>query len=51
MSYQDPNAIVSVQVSTILAPYPSTLQQTGAILSFGGTDVPPNSTTFLTQFY
>jgi hypothetical protein len=48
--YQDPNAIVSVQVSTILAPYPSTLQQTGAILSFGGTDVPPNSTTFLTQY-
>jgi hypothetical protein len=48
--YQDPNAIVSVQVSTILAPYPSTLQQTGAILSFGGTDVPPNSMTFLTQF-
>jgi len=48
--YQDPNAIVSVQVSTILAPYPSTLQQTGAILSFGGTTVPPNSTTFLTQF-
>jgi hypothetical protein len=50
MSYQDPNAIVSVQVSTILAPYPTTLQQTGAIVSFGGTTVLPNSSVFLTQF-
>jgi hypothetical protein len=48
--YQDPNSIVNVQVSTILAPYPATLQQTGAIVSFGGTNILPNSRTFLTQF-
>jgi hypothetical protein len=48
--YQDPNSIVTVQVNTILGPLPSAFQQTGAILSFGATNVATNSTKFLTQF-
>jgi hypothetical protein len=50
MMYQDPNSIVAVTVSTITAPYPSTLQQTGAIVSFGGTNLVAPSQAFLTQF-
>jgi hypothetical protein len=46
----DPNSIVTVQVSTILAPAPSTLQQTGCFVSFGGTNQPTGSITLLTQF-
>lgn len=50
MAALDPNAIVNVVVSTILAPFPSTFQQTGAIVSFGGTNLPPQTATVLTQF-
>jgi hypothetical protein len=48
--YQDPNSIVTVQVSTILAPFPSTFQQSGAIVSYGGTKLAPNTTQILTQY-
>jgi hypothetical protein len=50
--YQNPgpNSIVTVQVSTIFAPYPATLQQTGAIVSFGGTNTPASTISFLTRF-
>lgn len=48
--YQDPNAIVTVQVTTILAPTPQNYQQTGALVSFGGTTITPNSAKLLTQF-
>jgi hypothetical protein len=48
--YQDPNSIVTVQVNTILGPLPSGFQQSGAILSYGGTSGAPQSTKFLTQF-
>ena len=50
MAALDPNAIVTVQVNTILAPTPSGFQQSGAIVSFGGTNQPANSTIVLTQF-
>lgn len=50
MAYQDPNAIVTVQVSTILAPAVPSYQQTGAIVSFGGTTIPPNTRQVLTQY-
>jgi hypothetical protein len=50
MTAMDPNAIVSVQVSTILAPFPSTYQQTGAIVSAGATTLAPQSTKVLTRF-
>jgi hypothetical protein len=46
----DPNSIVTVQVNTILAPTAPNLQQRGAILSFGGTNTPVNTQSFLTQF-
>jgi hypothetical protein len=46
----DPNDIVTVTVSTILAPAANTLQQTGAILSYGGSTVPVGSTQILTRF-
>jgi len=48
--YQDPNSIVTVQVSTILAPYPSSFQQSGALVSYGGTNLLAGSTAVLTQF-
>lgn len=48
--YQDPNAIVTVQVTTILAPAPQNFQQSGVLVSFGGTTVEPNTTSLLTQF-
>jgi len=50
MSALDPNAIVTVTVSTILAPFPSGFQQTGAIVSFGGTNQPTGSASLLTQY-
>ena len=46
----NPNPVVTVTVSTILAPSAPTYQQSGAILSFGGTTVTPSTPTFLTQF-
>jgi hypothetical protein len=46
----DPNSIVTVQVQTILAPQAPNLQQKGAILSFGGTNTPVNTQSYLTQF-
>lgn len=45
-----PNPIVTVNVSTVLAPFTPTYQQTGALVSFGGTSLTPNSSSFLTQF-
>jgi hypothetical protein len=50
MAALDPNAIVTVQVSTILAPFPSSFQQSGAIVSFGGTNQPTGSQIELTRF-
>jgi hypothetical protein len=50
MTALDPNSIVTVQVSTILAPFPSGFQQTGAIVSFGGTNQPTDSVHLLTQY-
>jgi hypothetical protein len=46
----DPNSIVTVQVNTILAPTAPDLQQRGAILSYGGTNTPVGTESFLTQF-
>ena len=37
----DPNAIVTVQVKTIIAPSPNNYQQTGCFVSFGGTNLNP----------
>jgi hypothetical protein len=46
----DPNDIVTVQVSTILAPFAATLQQKGCFVSFGATNQPTNSVSLLTRF-
>lgn len=46
----DPNDIVTVQVSTVLAPAAATLQQTGCLTSFGATNLDPGSTGLLTRF-
>jgi hypothetical protein len=46
----DPNDIVTVQVSTILAPAAATLQQTGCFVSFGATNLTPQTTSLLTRF-
>jgi hypothetical protein len=46
----DPNSIVTVQVNTILAPTAPDLQQSGAILSFGGTNTSVGTESFLTVF-
>lgn len=43
------NPIVTVVVSQQQAPTPSTLQKTGAILSQGGTNLPPGSSAFVQQ--
>lgn len=43
------NPIVTVVVSQQQAPIPSTLQKTGAIISQGGTDLPPGSRALLQQ--
>lgn len=42
-------SIVQVNVSVLQAPTPSTLQQTGALISQGGTTSAPNSLTLITQ--
>lgn len=41
--------IVLVNVSLTLAPLPETLQETGALISVGGTNTSPGTTTVLTQ--
>ena len=41
------NAIVTVNVSQQVAPIPSTLQRTGALISVGGTTLEPNTSLFL----
>lgn len=46
----DPNSIVDVLVSTIIAPTPNNYQQTGALVSFGGTLLQPQQCFQLTQF-
>jgi hypothetical protein len=43
------NQIVVVNVSQTVAPAPSTLQQTGAFISQGGTNTAPNTLSLLTQ--
>lgn len=43
------NQIVTLNVSQTVAPAPSTLQQTGALLSHGGTTTSQYTTTLLTQ--
>jgi hypothetical protein len=43
-------SIVQVNVSLLQAPAPSLLQQTGALISQGGTNAAVNSLTLLTQF-
>jgi hypothetical protein len=50
MAALDPNQIVEVDVFTILAPFPNDYQQTGALLSYGGTNQPTGSINLLTQF-
>ena len=45
----DPNSIVTVNVSTIIAPTPNTYQQTGAFVSFGGTTLATQTVEVLTQ--
>ena len=45
----DPNSIVTVNVSIVLAPTPIEYQRTGALVSFGATNLPVNDTTLLTQ--
>ena len=41
------NAVVTVNVSQQVAPVPSTLQRTGALISVGGTTLPANTSLFL----
>jgi len=43
------NAIVSVNVTQTVAPTPPSLQQTGALVSQGATDLAPGTSYFLTQ--
>lgn len=43
------NSIVNVNVSLTNAPTPATLQQTGALISQGGTNTSPNTSSLLTQ--
>lgn len=45
----DPNSIVTVNVSTIIAPTPNTYQQTGCFVSFGGTTLAQQTVEVLTQ--
>jgi hypothetical protein len=45
----DPNSIVDVLVKTIIAPTPNTYQQTGALVSYGGTALLPQQCYQLTQ--
>jgi hypothetical protein len=46
----DPNSIVTVQVSTIIAPTPNNYQQTGALVSFGATQLAANEVYQLSQY-
>lgn len=46
----DPNSIVTVHVSIVEAPTPINYQRTGAFVSFGATNMEPQSTHLLTQF-
>lgn len=43
------NSIVSVNVNVVVAPTPATLQQSGALISQGGTDTSPGTASLLTQ--
>jgi hypothetical protein len=43
----DPNAIVTVHVSIIEAPTPNTYQRTGALVTFGATNLPANNNSAL----
>ena len=45
----DPNAIVTVNVRTIVAPSPNTYQQTGALVTYGGSTLKPGEVQELTQ--
>jgi hypothetical protein len=45
-----PNPIVTVNVATVVAPFQPSYQQTGCFVSFGGTNLTPNTSSFLTQF-
>ena len=45
----DPNTIVTVNVSTIIAPTPNTYQQTGCFVSFGATQLATQEVEILTQ--
>jgi hypothetical protein len=46
----DPNQIVTVQVSTVVAPIPNTYQQQGALVSLGGSKLTSGTSTYLTQY-
>ena len=46
----DPNPIVTVQVSTVMGPVPNNYQQTGAIISRGGTNMAPQQIALLTEY-
>ena len=43
------NNIVQVNVTQTIAPSPSTLQRTGALVTQGGTTLTPGTTQLLTQ--
>jgi hypothetical protein len=45
----DPNSIVTVEVATVSAPTPNTFQQQGALVTFGGSNLVPQSAEVLTQ--
>ena len=45
----DPNSIVTVQVRTVIAPTPNTYQQTGALVSYGATQLETQEVFLLTQ--
>lgn len=45
----DPNAVVTVKVSIVEAPTPNSYQQTGALVSFGSTELVAPDTALLTQ--
>jgi hypothetical protein len=45
----DPNSIVTVNVSTVIAPTPNTYQQTGCFVSYGATQLQTQEVALLTQ--
>lgn len=47
---QNPNPIVTVQVSTVLAPTPPDYQQSGCMVTFGGTSLQAGEVATLTQY-